>query len=57
MFTVLRSTFAFAIGKLFTRKVLIRVAIIGIDYLVKKSEPKWDDELWKPLRKELQKEI
>ncbi len=51
------STLAFAVGKLFSRKVLIRIAIIGVDHLVKKSKPTWDDELWKPLREELEKEI
>lgn len=53
----LGSTLAYVAGKFFTRKVLVKVAIIGIDYLVKKSKPTWDDELWKPLREELEKEI
>ncbi len=57
MLKILGSTFALIVGKLFTRKVLIRLAIIGVDLLVKKSKPTWDDQLWKPLRAELEKEI
>ena len=54
---ILGSTAAFIVGKIFTRKVLVRIAIIGVDHLVKKSEPTWDDKLWKPLKEELEKEI
>ncbi len=57
IFSALGSTLAFVVGRLFTRKVLIRLAIIGVDHLVEKSKPTWDDELWKPLRAELSKEI
>lgn len=57
VFTVLGSTLALFVSKLFTKRVLIRVAIIGIDRLVKWSKPTWDDELWKPLREELEKEL
>ena len=61
MFTVILSTLGSAvasmIGRVFTKKLLIRIAIIGVDHLVKKSKQTWDDELWKPLRKELEKEI
>jgi len=57
IFSGLGSAFAYMAGKLLTRKVLVKVAIIGIDYLVKKSKPTWDDQLWKPLREELEKEI
>ena len=55
--SALGSTLAFAAGRLFTRKVLVKIAIIGIDHLVSKSKQTWDDELWKPLKKELEKEI
>ena len=55
--STLESAAAFVIGRLFTIKVLIRIAIIGIDHLVEKSKQTWDDELWKPLRIELEKEI
>lgn len=51
------SALAYMAGKVMTRKVLVKVAIIGIDYLVKKSKPTWDDQLWKPLKEELEKEI
>lgn len=55
--SALGSTLAFIVGRLFTRKVLIRIAIIGIDYLVNKSVQTWDNKLWKPLKVELEKEI
>lgn len=51
------STLAFMAGKLFTLKVLVRIAIIGVDHIVKASKPTWDDKLWKPLKEELEKEI
>ena len=55
--STLGSTVVSIISRLFTLKILIRIAIIGIDHLVKKSKQTWDDELWKPLRIELEKEI
>ena len=57
MLTALGTAAAFIVGKLFARKVLIKIAIIGIDHLVKVTKVTWDDELWKPLREELEKEL
>lgn len=57
MLSGLGSALAYMVSKVFSKKVLIRVAIIGVDYLVKKSKPTWDDQLWKPLKEELEKEI